>query len=102
MLSNFLVATVSLLPLLTSSQLVEDAGKSGPALELVHLYNDEWPTGIAVSSSGRKFSNYPGALDKNNTNNGSNGRYTVGELTGYSTEVPYPNAEWNNPPGGGE
>lgn len=98
-----LFAAASLLPLLASSQqLIEDPGKAGPALELVHLYYDQWPTGIAVSSSGRKFSNYPGALDGNNTNNGSNGKYTVAELTGNSTEAAYPNADWNNPPGGGE
>jgi hypothetical protein len=98
-----LFAAASLLPLLASSQqLIEDSGKAGPALEVVHLYYDEWPTGIAVSSSGRKFSNYPGALDGNNTNNGSNGKYTVAELTSNSTEAAYPNADWNNPPGGGE
>ncbi|CAD0083128.1 unnamed protein product [Aureobasidium vineae] len=91
-------AAASLLPLLVSSQqLIQDPGKAGPELELMHLYYDEWPTGIAVSSTGRKFSNYPGALDKNNTNNGSNNKYTVAELTGNSTEAAYPNAEWNNP-----
>ena len=36
----------------------------------------------------------------NNTNDGTNGKYTVAELTGNSTESPYPNMEWNNPPGG--
>lgn len=36
----------------------------------------------------------------NNTNDGSNGKYTVAELTGNSTEKPYPSAEINNPPGG--
>lgn len=97
-----LFAAAGLLPLLASSQqLIQDPGKAGPELELVHLYYDQWPTGIAVSSTGRKFSNYPGGLDKNNTNNGSNGKYTVAELTGNSTEAPYPNADWNNPPGGG-
>ncbi|THX96608.1 major royal jelly protein [Aureobasidium pullulans] len=96
-----LFAAAGLLPLLASSQqLIQDPGKAGPELELVHLYYDQWPTGIAVSSTGRKFSNYPGGLDKNNTNNGSNGKYTVAELTGNSTEAPYPNADWNNPPGG--
>lgn len=52
----------------------------GPKLELVHLYYDEFPTGIAVSSTGRMFSNYPGGLDSNDTNNGENGRYTIAEL----------------------
>ena len=36
--------------------------------------------GIAVSSSGRLFSNYPPGLDANNTNNGRNGKYTIAEL----------------------
>jgi hypothetical protein len=53
-----------------------------------------------VSKNGRKFSNYPPGLDANNTNNGSNGKYTVAELIGNNTERPYPNAEINNPPGG--
>lgn len=100
---SIIFAAALLLPLLVSSQqLIQDPGRAGPALEVVHLYYDEWPTGIAVSSTGRKFSNYPGALDKNNTNNGSNGKYTVAELTSNTTEAAYPNAEWNNPPGGGE
>jgi hypothetical protein len=53
-----------------------------------------------VSKNGRKFSNYPPGLDANNTNDGSNGKYTVAELIGNNTERPYPNAEINNPPGG--
>lgn len=57
-------------------------------------------TGITVSRSGRKFSNYPPGLDANNTNNGSNGKYTVAELLGNDTEKPYPSMEINNPPGG--
>jgi len=52
------------------------------------------PTGIAVSKSGRLFSNYPSGLDANNT------RYQVAELTTNNTETPYPDAEINSPPGG--
>ncbi|ORY02941.1 major royal jelly protein [Clohesyomyces aquaticus] len=85
---------------LSTCQLVRDQGVYGPSLELVHLYYDQWPTGITVSKSGRKFSNYPPGLDANNTNDGSNGKYTVAELIGNNTERPYPNAEINNPPGG--
>lgn len=85
----------ALFPLLGFGQLITDPGRAGPPLELVHLYYDQWPTGIAVSSTGRMFSNYPGGLDMNNTNNGSNGKYTVAELTGNSTETPYPSADWN-------
>jgi hypothetical protein len=73
---------------------IADPGKAGAVPEIVHLYNDEWPTGIAVSKSGRKFSNYPPALDPTNT------RYTVAELRGNNSEVPYPSAEINSPPGG--
>ncbi|KAK3634557.1 hypothetical protein LTR22_019587 [Elasticomyces elasticus] len=100
----------------STSALIRDPGVYGPALELVHLYYDEFPTGesyhsklvglansfegIAVSSSGRLFSNYPGGLDQNNTNNGSNGKYTIAELVSNTTESPYPSAAINNPPGG--
>nr|XP_036580315.1 major royal jelly protein [Colletotrichum truncatum]KAF6788227.1 major royal jelly protein [Colletotrichum truncatum] len=86
--------------LVFAQDLVADSGRAGPPLELLHLYNDQWPTGIAVSSTGRKFSNYPGGLDPNNTNNGNNGKYTVAELFGNSIETPYPNVEINSPPGG--
>ncbi|KAJ9373898.1 hypothetical protein DTO282E5_1254 [Paecilomyces variotii] len=71
-----------------------DPQYSGPSLEPVHYYFDEWPTGIAVSSKGRLFSNYPLGLDPTNT------KYQVAELTGNTTEVPYPSAEFNTPPGG--
>ncbi|OAL00724.1 major royal jelly protein [Phaeosphaeriaceae sp. SRC1lsM3a] len=86
--------------LLSAQQLLRDPGLAGPPLEIVHLYNDQWPTGITVSRDGRKFSNYPAGLDSNNTNTGSNRKYQVAELTGNSTETPYPSAEINNPPGG--
>ncbi len=56
--------------------------------------------GIAVSSRGRKFANYPGGLDMNDTNTGSNGKYTVAELFSNNTEKAYPSAAMNNPPGG--
>ncbi|MCJ1474320.1 hypothetical protein MMC13_002978 [Lambiella insularis] len=74
--------------------LASDPGIYGPALELVHVYFDEFPTGIAVSSTGRMFSNYPSGLDSNNT------KYAVAELTSNSTETPYPSVEINSPPGG--
>ena len=57
-------------------------------------------SGIAVSSAGRKFSNYPPALDANNTKDATNSKYTVAELTSYNTEKPYPSIEINSPPGG--
>lgn len=73
---------------------ISDPGKAGPQVEIVHLYYDEWPTGIAVSRTGRMFSNYPPALDPNDQ------QYTVAELFANNTERPYPSAEINSPPGG--
>lgn len=102
-MAHFRMAALTALVTLQAAraqELISDPGRSGPELELVHLYNDQWPTGIAVSSTGRKFSNYPGGLDPNNTNDGSNGKYTVAELLDGNTERPYPSAEMNNPPGG--
>ncbi|KAF2025284.1 major royal jelly protein [Setomelanomma holmii] len=101
MYTNTIVAASTLLAALSGAQqILRDPGVAGPALEIVHLYNDQWPTGITVSRSGRKFSNYPAGLDSNNTNTGTNNKYQVAELTGNSTETPYPSAEINNPPGG--
>ncbi|KAF2445257.1 hypothetical protein P171DRAFT_521279 [Karstenula rhodostoma CBS 690.94] len=96
----FLTAASLLLPARSSAQILRDPGVYGPPLEVVHLYNDQWPTGIAISRSGRKFSNYPPGLDANNTNDGTNGKYTVAELVGNDTERAYPSVEINNPPGG--
>ncbi|KAK7533155.1 major royal jelly protein [Phyllosticta citribraziliensis] len=82
------------------AQDLTDPGVAGPPLELVHLYYDQFPTGIAVSSTGRKFSNYPPGLDASNTNTGTNRKYTVAELLPNNTERAYPSLEINNPPGG--
>ncbi|KAK0287190.1 hypothetical protein LTS00_010228 [Friedmanniomyces endolithicus] len=84
----------------STSELIRDPGVYGPPLELVHLYYDSFPTGIAVSASGRLFSNYPGALDQNDTYAPGNGRYTIAELVSNTTESPYPSAAINSPPGG--
>jgi hypothetical protein len=43
-------------------QFISDPGVYGPVLEVQHAYYGQWPTGIAVSSTGRKFSNFPGGL----------------------------------------
>jgi len=101
MLSSY-AALLSILLTTTSTiaQVVTDTGTGGTAIELVHLFYDEWPTGIAVSSTGRKFANYPGGLDYNDTNTGNNGKYTVAELVTNATESPYPSLEMNSPPGG--
>ena len=64
------------------------------------MYNDEWPTGVTVSSTSRKFACYPGGLDHNDTYTAGSNKYTVAELTTNSTETPYPSVAYNQPPGG--
>lgn len=90
--TSLFVLRLSLLTL--GQELPRDPGVAGPSIEAVHYYYDQWPTGIAVSSTGRLFSNYPPGLDPMNQN------YTVAELTSEDTETPYPSAEYNFPPGG--
>ncbi|KAL8706013.1 MAG: hypothetical protein Q9201_000898 [Fulgogasparrea decipioides] len=93
--SRFITALLPIFPLLTISQnIASDPGRSGASLEIVHLYNDLYPQTIAVSSTGRKFSNYARSLDPNNI------AYTVAELVTNTTERAYPSAEINSPPGG--
>lgn len=112
---NHIAAVGSLILSVSAQNLASDPGVYGPNIELVHTYNDEFPTGtssfisallsrlrltsdpppgIAVSAKGRKFSTYPPALDIGNT------KYSVAELNSFNTEVPYPNAQINSPPGG--
>lgn len=40
---------------LSSSNVRVDTGQTGPAVEEVHYYNDQWPIGLAVSKQGRIF-----------------------------------------------
>ena len=110
MFSKHLLLALSLGSVISTQQVAQDTGTYGPALETVHLYNDEFVTGmsrllpfgatqadllgIAVSSTGRMFSNYPPSLDAKNT------KYTVAELMANNTEKPYTSAEINSPPGG--
>lgn len=61
---------------------------------LSSIHTDNLIVGIAVSTSGRLFSNYPLGLDPTNT------KYQVAELNSNNTETPYPNADINSPPGG--
>jgi hypothetical protein len=77
--------------------LIRDPGVYGPALEVVHLYWDQFPTGIAVSKDGRRFSNFPGALDPNNTYRGTEPKYTIAELMPNNTERAFPSVEMNSP-----
>lgn len=118
MRSIFYTSFACLAWLCATQEIATDPGKSGPPLEIAHLYFDQWPTGelrhwgrrelnvdywskgIAVSSTGRLFSNYPPGLDPNNTNDGSNSKYTVAEIFPDNTERPYPSVEYNSPPGG--
>ncbi|KAJ9161319.1 Major royal jelly protein [Coniochaeta hoffmannii] len=79
---------------------IKDSGVYGPALETVHAFYGQWPTGIAVSKTGRIYANFPGGLDPSNAYNGSNSVFTVGELTSLKEEQPYPSREMNSPPGG--
>ncbi|KAF2842250.1 MRJP-domain-containing protein [Patellaria atrata CBS 101060] len=91
MLSSAQIAIVGLLASAISiggQGLITDPGVAGLPLEIAHLYYDQSPTGIAVSSTGRIFSNYLAGLDANNTNNGSNGKYQVAEFTSNNTEKP--------------
>ncbi|KAL6719136.1 hypothetical protein ACLMJK_003373 [Lecanora helva] len=94
--SKYQIATIiaNFLGSITCQQLAQDPCKGGTPIEVVHLYQDEFPQGIAVSSTGRKFSNYARSLDPNNI------EYTVAELTGNDIETPYPSREINTPPGG--
>jgi hypothetical protein len=77
--------------------LIRDPGVYGPALEVVHLYWDQFPTGIAVSKNGRRFSNYPGGLDPQNTYRGTEPKYTIAELMPNNTERAFPSVEMNSP-----
>ncbi|CAH0393609.1 unnamed protein product [Bemisia tabaci] len=70
-----------------------------PQIEVVHLYQ-QFPVGVAVSRSGRPFTCYAPGLDALNVYNSSNDVYQVVELTGFDTDAPYPNASYNQPPGG--
>ncbi|KAE9982364.1 hypothetical protein BLS_006207 [Venturia inaequalis] len=74
--------------------LLADPQRAGPTPELVHLFYDLWPTGIAVSRSGRMFCNYPRGLDPTNI------AYTVAEIFPNNTERAYPNATYQTPPEG--
>jgi sugar lactone lactonase YvrE len=54
--------------------------------EVAHRFNDQYPTGVAVSREGRVFACFPRWEDPV--------KFTVGEVRG-DGEVPYPNQEMN-------
>ncbi len=79
----------------TTSTLKVNQGVSWEAPRLPgKTSSDKRNLGIAVSSTGCKFSNYARSLDPNNI------RCTTAELTANNTETPYPSLEMNSPPGG--
>ncbi|CAK3941582.1 Hypothetical predicted protein [Lecanosticta acicola] len=82
------------------SDIRTDPLTKGPGLDIVHYFTGQWPTGIAVSSTGRKFACYPAGLDIMNTYDGIIPTMQVGELTGMDTETAYPNSSYNMSPGG--
>ena len=47
---SFVLSVLSASALLTFAQVPQDPGIYGHALETVHLYDDEWPTGTGVPS----------------------------------------------------
>ncbi|KAF9638131.1 Major royal jelly-related protein [Lasiodiplodia theobromae] len=71
----------------SSTILRTDNGTYGPPLEEFHYYYDQWPIGLAVSSTGRLFVCY------------TRGEYayTLGEAVNKTAEAPYPSAELNLP-----
>ncbi|CAH0387122.1 unnamed protein product [Bemisia tabaci] len=98
------IAMVCLMPALVITtndhNIIQDQLGYDNKLQVAHLYGGQWPVGIAVSRSGRKFSCFPAGLDELNTNNGSNNVFQVAELLDFDTETAYPNEAINNPPGG--
>lgn len=51
MLSQAFLIASALLPALSNAQVIADPGAAGGPLELVHLYNDQWPTGTQIQFS---------------------------------------------------
>ena len=65
-----------------------DSGAYGPAIEEYHYYYDQWPIGLAVSSTGRFFVSYTRG----------DYRYTLGETINRTAERAYPSQDLNLPP----
>ena len=66
----------------SQSILRSDNGTTGPSVEEVHYYYTEWPTGVAVSSTGRIFTSF--------LRGGNSYQYTLGEVVNMTSEVAYP------------
>jgi hypothetical protein len=86
---GLLAATAAQVTFQNSSQTIlrVDTGSYGPDIEEVHYYYEQWPIGIAVSSTGRIFASY------------TRGDYTftLGETVNKTAERPYPSAGLNLP-----
>lgn len=67
-----------------------DTGTYGPEVEEFHYYYDQWPIGLAVSSTRRAFACYTRGTYA----------YTLGEIVNETAEAAYPSLELNNPPRG--
>ncbi|KAL1305324.1 hypothetical protein AAFC00_002224 [Neodothiora populina] len=65
-----------------------DNGTTGPAIEEFHYYQDQWPIGLAISSTGRFFVSYTRG----------DYEYTLGEVVNKTAERPYPSSALNLPP----
>lgn len=50
-MSSVVLSLATLAFLVSAQQLLSDPGTSGPQVEVVHLYYDEWPTGSCDLSS---------------------------------------------------
>ncbi|KAJ4364489.1 hypothetical protein N0V83_009083 [Neocucurbitaria cava] len=66
----------------TGTILRTDSGAYGPELEEYHYYYEQWPIGLAISSTGRFFASYTRG----------NYTFTLGEAVNKTAELPYPSA----------
>ncbi|KAF2818438.1 hypothetical protein CC86DRAFT_472836 [Ophiobolus disseminans] len=64
-----------------------DTGRYGPELEKYHYYYDQWPIGLAISSTSRFFASYTRG----------NYSFTLGEAVNETAEIPYPSTSLNLP-----
>jgi sugar lactone lactonase YvrE len=70
---------------------IMDNGTYGPEVEIVHLYHEIGPIGITVAANSRAFITY-------NRGDLADFPRTLGEIVTNTTEVAFPNQEWNSPP----
>ncbi|GBE87647.1 major royal jelly protein-domain-containing protein [Sparassis latifolia] len=64
-----------------------DTGYFGPQIELIHAYYNYVPTGVGASSDGSVFTCFPRG----------NETFTLAILSSPTTEVAWPNEDWNTP-----